>query len=372
MVAIARRTALGLGPAAWAAGLAAAPPIRRAFVFEATPEHPRNDTANVLELRDGSLLAVWHKYYASKHGLTDFGMARIHARVSRDGGASWVDDRMLVDNESGDNNVQAPGLCRARDGSILLNCLRGHARNSSSMIVFRSTDEGRTFQEHSRVWQRSTGQWLQGGASGMVVLASGRILLPFHFGNGDQGSQHNMASCFRSEDDGRTWKRARGVVDLPMRGAMEASVAQLGDGSLAMSLRTQLGSVFLCRSEDEGDTWSLPQTTGLRAPESCTCLRRVPGTDRLVLLWNDAEYDPKYDHFGKRTPLAAAVSYDGGATWRRIGNIESGDGEFTNINCTFLKNGSAVVTYFRSGSVRPRTRVDLMSAVIDGSWFASH
>jgi hypothetical protein len=34
------------------------------------------------------------------------------------------------------------------------------------MFVFRSTDEGVTFREHARVWQRSTGGGLQGEASG--------------------------------------------------------------------------------------------------------------------------------------------------------------------------------------------------------------
>jgi len=50
-----------------------------------------------------------------------------------------------------------------------------------------------------------------------------------------------------------------------------------------MSLRNQLGSVFLSRSCNGGETWSLPQTSGLRAPESCTCLRCIPTTGDPVL-----------------------------------------------------------------------------------------
>src|SRR5215467_1617861 len=146
-----RRSFLSLIPSSLAALRAGAAPIRYGYVFRATPEHPRNDTANVLELRDGSLMVVWHKYYANELKTSDFGMARIHSRISRDGGITWTDDRMLVDSATGDLNVQAPGLCRTRRGDILLNCLRAHARDSTSMFVFRSTDEGRTFKEVSRV-----------------------------------------------------------------------------------------------------------------------------------------------------------------------------------------------------------------------------
>jgi sialidase-1 len=167
------------------------------------------------------------------------------------------------------------------------------------------------------------------------------------------------------------------VIDLPLRGAMEASVAELSSGRLVMSLRTQLGAVFLCSSADQGETWSLPQTTGLKAPESCTCLRRIPGTDALLLLWNDSLYDPRHHHFGRRTPLSAAVSTDEGRTWRRLGNVDGGNVELTNLSCTFTHAGTAVVTYLRAPGPSPgsgpnarftREGIDLMAAVIQQEW----
>ena len=47
-----------------------------------------------------------------------------------------------------------------------------------------------------------------------------------------------------------------------MRGAMEASVAELLDGELVLSSRTQLGAVFLSRPYDGGQHWSLPADDG--------------------------------------------------------------------------------------------------------------
>jgi sialidase-1 len=347
--------------------------IKYSTVAEAGPDNPRNDTASVLELKNGALMVVWHKFAASELSGSDFGISRIYAKYSYDQGITWRDERLLVDVVPGDLNVQAPALCHLPTGEILLICLRAHARNSTTMLVFRSANEGEDFVEISRVWERSQGQWLQGGASHLVLLSSGRLVLPFHGGTGEQGSQHNQARCAISDDNGLTWRLSKGIVDLPMRGAMEASVAELADGRLAMSLRTQLGSVFLSYSDDGGDTWSMAQTTGLKAPESCTCLRRLPGSDDLVLFWNDSLYNPGHHHFGDRTPLSAARSSDGGKTWRRLGDIASGAAEFTNLGCTFLHNGNAVVTYMQTaysgGAKFRRDKIDLMAALVPRQWF---
>ncbi|MCU6711923.1 glycoside hydrolase [Paenibacillus sp. J5C_2022] len=320
--------------------------VEYATIAAASANNPRNDTASVVELEDGALLAVWHKY----DGLvgSDFDLCRIYAKSSYDGGMTWERERMLIDNHPEDHNVQAPGLCRLPSGELLLHCLRGHSGGSSStMEVYVSRDGGEFWEFRSHIWTRTNGQWLQGGANHMNVLSGGRLLLPYHFGSGHQGDQHNTVGCYFSDDQGATWTRSKDTVDLPMRGAMEASVAERTDGWLVMSLRSQLGSVFISLSHDGGNSWSPPQSSGLKSPESCTCLRAIPGTNALLLLWNDSMYQPDKHHFGRRTPLSAAVSEDGGATWSKIGNIAEGPYEFTNLNCMFTRAGKAVITYMQ-------------------------
>ncbi|RAV16114.1 sialidase family protein [Paenibacillus contaminans] len=354
--------------------------IKHVLAAEAGAGNPRNDTAGIVELKDGRLLLVWHKYEDGAEGGSDFGLCRIYAKRSKDGGVSWGDEALLVDVRPGDHNVQAPGISRLPSGDLLLHCLRGHEGGSSStMCLFRSSDEGETWREAGCVWERSEGQWLQGGANHMNVLSGGRLLLPYHFGTGHQGSQHNTVGCFLSDDEGHSWRQAGGTVDLPMRGAMEASVAELGDGRLVMSLRTQLGAVFLSYSDNVGETWSLPQTSGLKAPESCTCIRRIPGTKDLVLFYNGSDYDPGRHHYGLRTPLTAALSQDGGGTWRRVGDIETGPYEFMNVNCMITPSGKAFLTYTKVEDPQiteddktlpfKRTGMDLVVAVIEREWF---
>ena len=152
-----------------------------------------------------------------------------------------------------------------------------------------------------------------------------------------------------------------------MRGAMEASVAEL-ESKLFMSLRTQLGSIFFCYSEDGGESWTLPQTTGLGAPESGSCLRRIPGTETLMLIWNDSSYEPLHHHYGRRRPLAVALSDDQGRSWNRWGDIEAGEYELTNIGCTFTESGDAIITYMkvedRDWDRFVRTGIDLCAAIV--------
>ena len=347
------------------------PLIRHVVIEAATAETPRSDTASIAELSDGRLMVVYHKYERGRHSGRDHGTCRIWSKISTDGGRTWQQPRMLVDVSKGDMNVQAPALLRLKSGSLLLLCLRAHkSGGSSTMCVFSSKDQGRSVSRLDPVWKRSKGQLLQGGANSLVERKSGRLLLPFHGGSGNQWKQRNSAWCFLSDDRGKTWRRST-RVDLPKRGAMEASVAQLADGTLLMSLRTQLGGPYLSRSTDGGKTWGEAIFSGLEGGESCTCLRRIPGTKKLVLFWNNSKYNKKHHHFGERTPLSAALSSDGGKSWRIIGNIaDDPKAEYTNLDCFFRSNGDAVLTYMAAKPAWNRNRIHLKAALIPRTWFS--
>lgn len=347
--------------------------IRIVAIEKAGAQNPRNDTANVAELPGGELMVVWQRYSPSPEAKQggDLCPSRIFTKRSTDGGLTWRDPRMLVDLYPGDLNTMAPALCRLPSGELLMNCVRDHSKSSTTMLLFRSKDNGRTFVPSNPIWERSSKFWLQGGASSLCRLSSGRLILPFESVEGElwTPTDHSVTRFYYSDDEGYHWTLSPAVIMLPMRGAMEPSLAELENGHLLVSLRTQLGSVFLSRSLDHGETWSLPQTSGLKAPESGTCLRRIPGTQSLMLIWNDSIYNPKHHHFGERSPLSAGISHDGGETWRRLGNIASGPKEFTNLGCTFLSSGKAIVTFMVDDPPFARSRIDLCAALIDRRFF---
>ena len=348
------------------------PKIQHVVIEHATKDTPRSDTASIARLRDDRIMVVYHKYERGERSGHDHGVCRIWSKVSDDDGKTWKQPRLLVDVAEGDMNVQAPALLRTRTGELLLVCLRAHPESkSSTMCLLKSLDTGQTFTPSAELWSRSKGQLLQGGTSSILELASGRLLLPYHGGAGDQFRQKNSAWCLYSDDGGKRWQRSS-QIDLAKRGAMEASVAQYDDGTLLMSLRTQLGGPFLSRSADEGRTWSPPVFSGLEGGESGTCLRRLPGSNDMVLFFNNSKYNPRHHHFGERTPLTCARSTDRGKTWRILGNIaEDPAAEYTNLDCFFTSQGDAILTYMYAKPAWNRDRIQLNAARIPRRWFDS-
>lgn len=179
------------------------PLIRHVMIEPATTETPRSDTASVAELADGRLMVVYHKYEQGKRGGHDDGLRRVWSKISSNGGKNWDQLRMLVDVKKDDISVGVPALLRLKTGRLLLSSLRFHKNKhhrawGSTMELYSSDDEGKTFQPLSNVWDRPEQRLLQGGASSIVKLKSGRLLMPCHGGEGFKIT----AWCFRSDDQG--------------------------------------------------------------------------------------------------------------------------------------------------------------------------
>jgi sialidase-1 len=206
-------------------------------------------------------------------------------------------------------------------------------------------------------------------------LASGRLLLPVSPAvPGDHGPWGKYAvTVLFSDDDGRTWSEAANRLTLPKRGAMEPHVEQAGDGRVLMVMRNQLGTLHLSESTDDGRHWSEPKSISLTAPESCPELTRIPSTGDLLMIWNNT-FDPQFrSHYGKRSPLSAAVSKDHGRTWQHVRDIETDPKRaFSNPGCRFTRGGRAILNYWTCEYLpdwRIQDMIDLRVAVIDTAWF---
>ncbi len=234
----------------------------------------------------------------------------------------------------------------------------------------RSSDDGETF---------STPRRLDIGTRPFIQLSSGRIVLAREkvFGDWCGETDHEVAGCCYTDDDGHTWKDCDNWIDLPLRGAIEPHVVELRDGRLLAYMRTQLGAIFQSESRDAGTTWSKPQTTGLKAPGSMPCLSKIPKTGDLLLIWNNSLYDPAFDHSGKRTPLTVAISKDDGDSWENFKDIETDPTcEFTNPSCYITSRGKVIITYVASKMDNPnppgklgRSCMPLKEAIADVEWF---
>ena len=89
-----------------------------------------------------------------------------------------------------------------------------------------------------------------------------------------------------------------------------------------MILRTPLGRFYQSWSADNGTSWSRPEPTALASALAPAALGQIPGSDDLLIIWNQASAD-EIQRGMQRHRLSSAVSKDGGATWRHTGNVFS-------------------------------------------------
>jgi sialidase-1 len=278
-----------------------------------------------------------------------------------------------------DFTTQAPGLLKLASGDILLTCVRVYKGmetgkdwdpgvTSSAMALCRSTDGGKTFVEEPPIWKRAPVLRYQGGAPWNIQLKSGRVLLSYHSAARQYGAPYTIGVAF-SDDDGHIWKVLDNRVALSDGYGVEPCIAELADGSLMMSIRTRRSQIYLSRSTDQGETWSEPVPSGLTHPASITRLIRIPGTEDLLMFFNNTPP-------GKRAPFTAALSRDGGRTWRIVGNIVHADksaprgGIEVGVADVIFRSDNKVLVAF-SWTMPPwaRQRIPTCAAVIDGEWF---
>lgn len=276
----------------------------------ATAEHPRHTEGSLLVRRDGSYLLAHTRFNG---GARDDAKADIVGTHSRDHGATWEEPYVIQANDGG-CNVMSASLLRLTDGGVLLAYIRKDSHQSCTIFVRRSEDDGATFGKpvHVNDWQAYMGIV----NDSLIQLDSGRILCPIYYSRGPcwTPAEHYLARLAYSDDGGRSWQASRTAVDCPRRGAMEPVVLERLDGSLLMLIRTQTGSAYQSVSQDGGETWSPASPSPLPSQEAPLAVRRIPGTDLAVAVWNAAYQPDAKSHGGRRSPLHIAVTRDDFAT----------------------------------------------------------
>ena len=142
----------------------------------------------------------------------------------------------------------------------------------------------------------------------------------------------NVTAVF-SDDGGHTWTQAQTRVTAPVPsaqcyGAVEPTAAQAPNGSLLVYFRTQTGRLWQTRSDDSGETmlpaWASPFVSS-DSPPWLLRLRHISWGDQapLLMVWTNcgtsfalACANPRNAVYATRNLLHAALSLDGGATWR--------------------------------------------------------
>jgi hypothetical protein len=303
-------------------------------VFEVQPstEFPRNSEGSFVTLKSGRILYLYTQFYG---GASDHSAARIVSVQSDDQGRTWSATPRTVVENSGGANVMSVSLLRLKSGRIALFYLLKNSWIDCRPHVQFSDDECATWTAPKLILP-APGYFVMNNDR-VIQHSGGRLIAPVAFHRA-RDTDPNSAKSFDSraiamwllsDDEGATWREAPQWQALPAprtrTGLQEPGVVELADGSLLSFFRTDQGAQFESRSTDRGQTWTPVAAGPLQSPTSPASIERVPGSGELLAVWND--HGGQFPMVkGKRTPLVAALSSDGGRNWEKRKLLE-GDPE---------------------------------------------
>ena len=296
--------------------------VHRTLVLAPAESNPRNSEGDFVSLKDGRVLFVYTHF---EGGGGDHDAAFLAGRFSSDGGRTWTtEDRVIVPNEGG-MNVMSVSLLRLQSGAIALFYLRKNATDDCRPLLRISTDEAESWSDARVCIEEPVGYYVVNNDR-VIQLANGRLLIPAarHALKGEAFSGYGRALCYLSDDEGKTWRMSKTLLEVPKKiktGLQEPGVIELRDKRLMMLCRTSAGCQYRSYSSDGGETWSAAEATDLESPTSPASFERIPGTDDILLVWNN-HHAIDAERRGKRTPLNTALSSDEGRTWKMIRTLE--------------------------------------------------
>ncbi len=330
-------------------------PIYELEVCPWTAANPRHDHQLIFPLSDERLLLVWSEYYADRPTYvlrTEADLAdksgqfhddfpcRLSGKISSDGGRNWSETFTVQENLWG-YNVKHPNMIRLSSSEVVLTFTAWESEAQRNVYMKRSSDNCETWSDPVQI---SEPGWYCTNNDHILRTRSGRIVLPSHGGPGFDfipGTPlHSF--IFYSDAECHTWQMSRNTMTAPGRGAHEPSIVELEDGRLLCLLRTTRKCVYKAVSTDNGETWSEPTPTSLEAPDSPPLLKHLPGSDRLLCVWNNIPSDKGLP----RNPLTAAVSSDEGETWENFQDLDNRTGYDAAYATILFRGNEALITYY--------------------------
>ncbi len=295
------------------------------WIAAADTHYQRRSEASAVNLKNGDVLVAW----CDLVGHSDNAKGYISAVELSPTGEPRGAPRIIVPTPPDGLNSLSPALRRMANGEIGLAFSYRMSTKSASRRFAHSSDEGRTWSEPVLVSDGSDA-YMTGCNDRLTVHSSGRLLAPLHCSE-DWDKHHLSVKTSWSDDHGRTWRTTKAKIELPYvrwptdvgqnqrkigleSGPHEPGIAERADGSLLMTMRTPMGTQFFSESSDRGETWSDPRSLELTSPLAPANLSRIPGTDKLLMVWTP-NYESAKSMMGKRNTIMACISDDGGRTW---------------------------------------------------------
>ncbi|AWI60504.1 sialidase family protein [Sinorhizobium fredii] len=308
----------------------------------------QNHAANLAFLVDGTLTCVWF-------GGTMEGMGDISVYMSRlePGARRWTEPEKMSDDPA--KSEQNPLIFTAPDGRVWLLFTSQTSGNQDGAVVKRrmSDDGGKSFGR-TEVLCDIPGTFVR---QPIIVNSAGDWLLPVFRCIGEAGRRWtgavDRAAVLISRDQGRTWT----MQEVPDSiGAVHMNVVPADGATMVAFYRNRFATnVLRSQSSDAGLSWTAPEAVDLpNNNSSIQAIRMKNGAIAMVYnhsnasmsdarrhsLYDEIESDGGEDNGSTETvasarpavwgvpraPLSLAFSTDGGRTFPRRIDLDSGDG----------------------------------------------
>ena len=334
-----------------AAALCAAPAKTLVGTIPIGPDNPRNSEGDFIRLKSGDILYVYTHYYGNRSGDND--PAYLALRRSADDGRTWSGEDELVLPNEGKLNLMSVTLRRMNDGRIALFYLVKESEFDCRPYLRFSDDEGKTWG--ARIELVSEPSYNVVNNDRVAILSNGRILVPtarHPIKKTEKGQELIWSAeifCLISDDGGATW--CEGELASNPGGVLfqEPGVCELADGRLLLNIRTDAGSQYFAYSSDGGESWSEPRASALDSPISPAVIKRIPGSDDLLAVWNPLRAGRTSGNGSRAFMYYGRLSPDGGELLGRrfiVSTLDSDDQNWQYPAVLFNGDGTFLTAFF--------------------------
>ncbi|HWL51311.1 MAG TPA: sialidase family protein [Chthoniobacteraceae bacterium] len=326
---------------------------RSSLIRDHSSDQLRSGEGSLLPLSPRKLALVYTEFTG---GRSDDSRAHLVLTISHDEGESWSVPKLFFQPPPDACNAMGASLLRLHDGRIACTFAIKYSLLRLTPYCCFSSDNGESWTPPQAVTAES-GYFVINNDR-LIQTRDGLLILPYalHEGIGTRTSEGEWEPCwnarcglFYSKDGGRNWQRSahtithtpdifheplHRIADLPenvnrefalgLGIVQEPGVQELEGGSLMLYMRS-LTSIYRCFSQGVEASWeSCAPIPGLHVCLSAPVIRSIPGSNRLLMFYNDRGAIPfGTPEFARRTPHSVAISDDAGRTWQRIGQLES-------------------------------------------------
>ena len=309
----------------------------------------------IARLSSGRLLCVFAAETAAQPP-----KMKIASSFSDDGGASWSSPAIVFDHpkeEDADPNLLVDGdrvltfsTTIPKPGTI-----------DQSLIYMRESKDG--IHWSAEVLLKTPHRYIAGKIHQGHRLADGTLVIGYAWDTwaeqgmppASEGEMNIKSALLRSSDGGKTWTTGGDLyAEIPktsphsVSGLDEPATVVLADGRIMALLRTSGTRLFQSWSGDGGLSWETPQASRLTAHNSPAALLKLDDSSDVLAAWDNSPTG--------RTPLAAALSSDGGKTWSdpKVVAHTTGPYQVSYPSVVQAKDGTMIVVWQEQLSERQR------------------